>query len=144
MDQVQAAMPESSRRMSHPAGPLSTGRAVWWLLFGALGPLVAALLTGQLGYVLVTWACRHDAPAILHAVPATALVVVAVATAGAWRKWRESRARGFDLVDTDEAAGEIPRSRFLAALGLVGGALSIVVIVAQWLPILMLSPCLGS
>lgn len=52
----------------------------------------------------------------------------------AWRAW-ERVGRGWPGV----AGGAVPRSRFLAVVGLVNNAFFAMVILAQWLPIL--SPC---
>jgi len=107
------------------------------LLAGVLAGPLAMLVQLQVNYALVNWAC--DAARwewALHLVALLALLVTAGAGLLSWHNWR--RAGG---VWEDEGAGVIPRSRFLAAVGILISALLSLVIIAQWIPVFIHGPC---
>jgi hypothetical protein len=92
----------------------------YWGWAALLGTPLLALLNLSAGYALVTPACAHQQTVALHALAAVCLAVSAYVT---FRSARE--------------AGE----SFVALVGALGGALLSLVIVAQWVPVWMLSPC---
>jgi hypothetical protein len=90
----------------------------------------------QGAYVLVPRACRYDAGVWLHVVGVASIALAAVGAAVAWRVW--SRAgRG----ETTEAGGPLPRARFLGLAGFGMSAMLVLLLVAQWVPAFVLSPC---
>ena len=108
----------------------------WWLWFGLLAPPLAFLLNLQLSYVLVWQACLTGHHGVLHLVPLGALLLALGGGVSAWYNWRRTRE-----AQSNTTAGMLPRSRFMAETGLLSSGLFILVIVAQWLPNLLLSPC---
>jgi hypothetical protein len=111
------------------------GIAALWT--GVLGPPLLALLALEVNYALVDWACTRDASWVLHAVAAL-LFLLALATGGlAWRTWRRA-----GEYEPGEGAGVVPRSRFLAMLGVMISPFFALVIVGIWLPNLIVGPCM--
>jgi len=71
-----------------------------------------------------------------HIVSAVALILSLVGGAVAWSNWKRSGSEW-----PGDASGPIPRSRFMAALGLLTSALFSTLIIAQWLPTALGVPC---
>ena len=113
-------------------------QGIVWLWIGMLAPPLAFLLNLQLSYVLVPQACITGQHLLLHLVPVGALLLAVGGGLSAWYNWRRMGYTG-----STEAAGVLPRSRFMAATGLLTSGLFILVIVAQWLPNFLLNPCQG-
>ena len=111
-------------------------QGIGWLWFGILAAPIAFLLNLQLSYMLVPRACTTGHHVILHLVPLGAILLAASAGVCAWRNWQRTA-----QVRSSQAAGVLQRSRFMAVLGLLTSGLFILVMVAQWLPNLLLSPC---
>lgn len=111
------------------AGPAS-------LWAGALAGPLAALTQLQVNYALVRWACDRGIEWSLHVVALVALLVTLAAALLSWRNWWRAGG-GFE----DGGAGVLPRSRFMALVGLMLGLLSALVVVAQWIPVFLYNPC---
>jgi hypothetical protein len=101
------------------------------------GP-AAVLASMQAKYALVPWACSHGTTVLLHAITLGGLAVAAASVAAAHGEWRRAGG-GWP----DDEGGVRGRTRFLGVLALLLGAASLIVILAQWVPELLLSPCLG-
>jgi hypothetical protein len=102
-------------------------------------PPVVVLANEQVSYMTVPWACARQAPVALHVVPIVALIVIALCGTLARRDW-ERTGRGLE----DEAATVLTRSRFLAMLGLASSVFCGLIILAMWLPMFIVGPCLRS
>lgn len=103
-------------------------------IFG--GP-AAVLLSMQAKYLVVPWACGSAAGVIaLHVTALAAFLFAGGICLLAFVSWRRAGG-GWP----DEEGGARGRSRFLGVLGMMLSALSALVIVAQWLPDLIVSPC---
>jgi hypothetical protein len=74
----------------------------------------------------------------LHAL---SVLTLALALAGGWVAWREWKRAGAEY--PGEEGGTIPRSRFMAFLGMLGSALFSLTILAQWTASFFLNPCMG-
>jgi len=111
-------------------------QGIWWLWFGILAGPLAFLLNLQLSYMLVQPVCVAAHHLVLHLVPAGALLLTASGGVSAWRNWRRTERAG-----SSKAGGVLPRSRFMAGVGLLTSGLFLLVIVAQWLPNFILTPC---
>jgi len=111
-------------------------QGIGWLWFGILAGPLAFLLNLQLSYMLVQPVCVTAHHIILHLVPAGALLLTASGGVSAWRNWQRT-----GQVESSIAAGVLPRSRFMAGVGLLTSGLFILAIVAQWLPNFILTPC---
>jgi hypothetical protein len=114
----------------------SQGRGLLALWAGLLLPPFAWFLNLQLSYMLVPWACVTGQQFILHVVTLAMLLLAASGGVIAWRTWRRV---GHDW--PNEAAGVVPRSRFMAVGGLLSSVLFCLVIVAQGIPSFILSGC---
>jgi hypothetical protein len=120
---------EAARDFKEGAGP-------WALWAGVLAGPLAMLIQLQVNYALVLWACGAGREWALHL---TALLALVVTVAGGWLSWRNRRRTGAGW--EDEGAGVIPRSRFMAVVGVLASVLFALVIVAQWIPIFVYGPC---
>src|ERR1043165_9733920 len=107
------------------------------LSIDVLGGPVIALINQQAIYAGNMWACGHNARATLHVVPALCLIGVLLTTIDSWMAYR-TIGRGVE----DEHGGEATRTRFLAAMGMMIGAISAFVVLAQWLAIFTFGACM--
>jgi hypothetical protein len=113
------------------------GRDVAQVLGVIGGPM--ALLIGLLAkYTLVEiWACKSDAgPLVVHLVALATLLLALGSGLLALGQWR-----GAGREVPGDIGGTEGRTRMMATLGVASSAMSAVVIVAQWLPQLFVSPC---
>lgn len=101
-----------------------------------LGPATALINHGII-YMATPWACGHGGHRALHIIPAICLLVAIggglLARAHWTRAGRQTEAPDASVLD---------RSRFLALCGLATSALSILLILAQWLAIVVFGPCM--
>jgi hypothetical protein len=121
---------QAAEEFKKGAGP----GALW---AGMLAGPLAMLIELQVNYALVNWACGAARwEWALHAVAFLALLVTVAGGLLSWRNWRRAGAEW-----EDEGAGVMPRSRFMAAVGVLISALLALVVVAQWIPIFIYGPC---
>ncbi len=100
-----------------------------------LGPF-AFLLHLQVNYALVPVTCLHRLGAMpLHLAAAATFALTGVALLAALRTRRRA-GEGHE-----EEAGRTARARFMGLLGLLVSALFLIVMLAQWLPIFLIDPC---
>ena len=111
-------------------------RALVSLWIAVIAGPVLLLSSQEAKYVLTGWACRAGHEVIMHGIAAATLILVLLATAVAARRWRAAGGR-----KSSDAPDPLARDRLIAAVGLMLGALSALVVIAQWLPDLLLSPC---
>jgi hypothetical protein len=123
---------EAVARFSRWRGLLSL--ALPWVL-----PPTIVLLNEQISYMSVPWACSRQATAALHIVPLVCLIAIALCGLTALRDWRLAGGG-----TEDEAATVLTRSRFLAMLGLASSLFSALVVIAMWVPMFIVQPCLKS
>jgi hypothetical protein len=121
-------MPESDGYFTDTRGLLSLWAGV------LLAPL-AFLLNLQVTYALAAMACDHATP-WLHT---SSLLMLLLALGGGWLAWRDWRRTGGG--QPGDGGGAVPRSRFLAVLGLMTSALFALIILMQWMAVLILQPC---
>jgi hypothetical protein len=90
----------------------------------------------QIGYVLVPWACTTKGWGWIHVVDVLSVLLAALGTWAAWRVHvrAESSARNDD-------AGSVPRTRFLGVVGLCMGGMFVLLLVAQSVAAIIISPC---
>jgi hypothetical protein len=112
------------------------GAGPWSLWAGLLAGPLATLTQLQANYALVLWACGAGRVWPLHLVASLALAVAVWAGLLSRRNLRRAGG-GWD----DEGAGVVPRSRFMAVVGLLMSVLAALVVVAQWIPIFLHDPC---
>jgi len=112
------------------------GAAPAALWVGVLAGPLATLTQLQVNYALVLWACGAGREWALHLVALLALLVTVAGGLLSWRNWRRAGA-GWE----DGGAGVVPRSRFMAAVGVLISAFIVLVVVAQWIPIFVYGRC---
>ncbi|HEX7596485.1 MAG TPA: hypothetical protein VF387_09010, partial [Gemmatimonadaceae bacterium] len=74
----------------------------------------------------------------IHVFMGTFVLLAAIAGAISWRL--RTRAGSWP----DDAGGMLARSRFMATVGLLTSAISIVAILMQWIPVFFIGACQGS
>jgi hypothetical protein len=122
--------------VTDPNTRVTEARRIAALFTGLLLAPVAFLANLEIAYALVHPACRLGNRLPLHAVHAGAVVFALAGLLTAWRIWR---AEGVEW--PAYAGGPLARTRFLAGLGVATSALFLLVLVAQWIPSFVLSPC---
>ena len=122
-------MPDAERYFSQGMGLL----ALW---LGLLAAPLAWLVNLLLSYSLVLWACSTGRQYTLHLVTLAMLLLAAAGGVIAWRAWRQAGREWHN-----EAGGVLPRSRFMAALGVLLSSLFSLVILAQGIPSFILPAC---
>jgi hypothetical protein len=134
-------MPSDPATTPQPAG--TTHLARWpGLLSLSLGVLlgpVVVLVNQELIYALNMnqGSCPARTPLALHLVPLVCIVVTLGAGLLAHREW-DRAGRGIE----DSQATVDGRTRFLGLLGMWICALSVLLILAQWLAVFVFNPCL--
>ncbi|MFN7931457.1 MAG: hypothetical protein U0Y68_26715 [Blastocatellia bacterium] len=111
-------------------------RGLLWLWSGVLAGPLAWALSQQVGYLFVTLDCSYTKRLALWPVM---LGTILLAGAGAWVSWRNWQEVGNTW--PDEGGGVLSRSRFLAFVGLLLSGFSVLVILAEWLPVLFYRQC---
>jgi cytochrome c biogenesis factor len=116
--------------------PPRSGRERLLLWSGLLGPILLWLMHLEINYLVVPYACRKDAILIVHAV--TVAFILAVAGLGllGLTSWRRAGREW-----PDSSASVVSQDRFLATIGLLLSAITIMALVAQWLPTFFVDPC---
>lgn len=109
--------------------------ALW---FGMLGGPTAAFLNVALSYLIVDRACIARSSIAIHVFMGTFFLLAVIAGATSWLF--RTRAGSW----SDEAAGMLARTRFMATVGLLTSAISVVAILMQWIPVFFIGPCQGS
>ena len=108
-------------------------RVPWFLISPSL-----VLVQQSVTYALVGVSCRQQTTLPLHAVLAVTAAIVAFGMLDGWRDWRAHRVE----VGDDAAAGPAPARRdFVALLNVTISLISLLVVLAQWLAVFVLSPC---
>ncbi len=127
-------MVETSKHVGHSTRPKRQDVIELSTIFG---PPFAVLASMQAKYVVVHWACSAGAGSLaLHVTALAAVLLSASFGLLAMRSWRRAGG-GWP----DEEGGTRGRSRFLGVLGMMLAGVATLVIVAQWLPDLLASPC---
>lgn len=127
-----------------PPGPgaaavpeLASTRGAIWLWVGAGGGTIIWSLQLVVGYALCRFSSDHRwLTAVHHGVSAVALAATVWTAFVSWRNWQQ-------LGDGQPRGSEpgVPgRSRFLAAIGILNGALFAILILAQWIPVFFIDP----
>ena len=115
---------------------LKSGKGVAALWAGLLVGPTAALVQLEANYALMLRACSDNQTWMLHLVSILALLLTATAGGLALIYWRRLERQA-----SEDDAGAIPRSRFMSMVGILVSALMLLVIIAQWMPILIFGPC---
>jgi hypothetical protein len=109
-----------------------------------------ALTNLSVTYALVTPSCSRQSMLAPNLVSAVFLLACLWMSWGAWRNWRagyqtehaqQAMFRGEHAAAAGETDAAPDRSPFLALVATMVGALSSLVVLAQWFPQWVLSPC---
>jgi hypothetical protein len=119
-----------------PATPIPDRRRIAVLWTGLLLAPLAFLLNLEVAYAFVTASCDQGDQHLIHL---THLACLLLSLGGTWAAWRAWQAEGAEW--PGQGGGPIGRTRFMAGLGLLTGAMFTLVILAQWVPGFLLSPC---
>lgn len=119
-----------------PATPIPERRRLAVLWTGVLLPPLAFLTNLEVAYAFVTRSCDRGDQLLIHLTHAVCLLL---SLGGLWAAWRAWQAEGAEW--PGQAGGVVGRTRFMAGLGLLIGAMFTLVILAQWIPGFLLSPC---
>lgn len=103
---------------------------------GLLSGPMAWMISQQAGNFIVSWACSPAGRVALHLVMIAALLLAGAGGLVSWRCWRRAGREW-----PDDSGGAVPRSRFLAVLGLMMSGLFSLLIAAQWIPSFFFDPC---
>ncbi|RZI82460.1 MAG: hypothetical protein EOP38_15880 [Rubrivivax sp.] len=105
--------------------------------------ITPSLVIGEmtLAFALTSPACAAQGGSWLHLVPALAVLIAAILTALALA---ESRRRRADLAPVIQADGDTRATHglFVAHVASGVGILSTLVLIALWIPVWVISPCL--
>ena len=131
-------MTESIAAEERQRQELSRPTQTRWLWFGFFGGPMAGLLMVWINYPLVDRACVSGNRLWLHGSSALFLLIAIAALLDS-RRFLE-RVGDFPLTE----GGVMPRTRFMALVGLFSAGLAIVEIIFQWIPIFFLGSCIGT
>jgi hypothetical protein len=106
------------------------------LWVGLLLPPAAWAIQLQTVYLTSQYGCKYMDFLPNHLVSIFALLLAVIGGVVAWRNWIETGKKW-----KSEEASPIDRSRFMAILGMLTGALFTLLIFAQWLPTILAVPC---
>lgn len=118
-----------------PRTDVPDARQIRGLWIGLLLAPIAFLVNLEVAYALVPAACssRNELP--IHLVHLACLLLTLYALLSAWHSWKAAG------TTSPAEEGGLARSRFMAGTGLLVSAMFMLVIVAQWIPSLVLDPC---
>ena len=122
--------------MAKAKGEFFKSGGEFWLWTGLLLPPLSWAMQLQIVYLLSELGCSTGNFLPNHI---ASLAALALSVSGAAVSWSNYRKAGGEW--PGERVGVIPRSRFMAALGLMTGALFSALIFAQWLPTILGVPC---
>jgi hypothetical protein len=121
--------------MTDPRTHVADAKRIAALWGGLLLPPAAFLLNLEAAYALVPAACRSGSLPI-HLVNAVSLLLALLGGLIAYR-CRETEGTAWPR----DESGAVARTRFMARLGVLTSATFVLVILAQWVPGFVLSPC---
>jgi len=122
--------------MNEVAKDFKEGARPGVLWAGVLVPPWAALMQQAVCYALVPGLCWSGREWLLHLVSLAALAAAAGAGLLSWRSFQKAGAKW-----DDDDWGVRPRSRLMAAVGVLISGHSALVIVAQWIAVFVYSTC---
>jgi vacuolar-type H+-ATPase subunit I/STV1 len=111
----------------------TTPKALWLLV--VLGPIICAIEM-QINFVLVRQACSAQRNIALYAVIIVAIALTLATAFFAYVIWKQVGTT-WPTEDVDPAT----RIRFIAVLGILSSAMSLLVIVAQGIATIQFNPC---
>jgi len=111
----------------------TTPKALWLLV--VLGPIISAIEM-QMNFMLVRQACSAQRNLVLYAVIIVAIALTVATAFVAYAIWKQA-----GTTWPTEAPDLATRIRFIAVLGILSSAMSLLVIVAQGIATIQFDPC---
>jgi len=102
------------------------------ILFALIGAPLLALVDQGAAFAMVSWSCVHAGTLVVHFVHLLFLAATVAAAVFAFARWRRTT-----------GGGALVRDRFLAGVATASATLSALSIVAMWMPVWMISPCIA-
>lgn len=124
-----------AERQRHEVARTGNSLDLW---FGMVGGPMSGMLMVWVNYPLVDRACVSGNRLWLHGSSLLFLLITIAAGISAWRFYK--RVGDFPLVE----GGVMPRSRFMALVGMFTATLALIEITMQWIPIFFLGSCIGT
>ncbi len=115
---------------------VTRGRELLAIWTGVLGAPFIFLVHLQVGYMLVPVDCDLGTRLWVHLASVAGILLAAAAGLLALRTWRR-RGEGWP----DASASLLSRDRFLGVVGVLLTVLTILTLVAQWIPVFFVDPC---
>ncbi|HEX6615887.1 MAG TPA: hypothetical protein VF046_06235 [Gemmatimonadales bacterium] len=120
-----------------PRTAIPDAKHIAGLWTGLLLAPASFLLSLALAYALVPRSCLRNDTLLVHAAQLLCLLLAIGGWVVAWRLWREAGPEW----PHGEQGGPVGRTRFMAGLGFIVSAFFTLVLLAQWIPGFVLSPC---
>jgi len=120
-------------------------RTLIWLWVCVLASPLAWSLQLGIFYMLTGWACSHETAIPFHLVTVVTFLLALAAGVASWKRVRYPDPISTRTILTDRAdvaEREMPGRSFLAVCGLILSGFFMLVMVIQWLPVLVLDPCI--
>lgn len=127
-----------SPRVPGEEQPLTDPASTLRLWYGVLAGAAAWKLQLVVNYALNPYACWHRAEVLGHL---ASFIAAALAATGVWVAWGIWKRAGKGM--ETEHGGTVVRARWMALTGIALSAYFVLLILGQWLPNLLLSPCDG-
>ena len=112
-------------------------RSVLPVWLGFLLPPTIALLNLMFAFVLGHIGCGYGQKLQVHIFMLVCLAVVGVSALLSWREWTALGAE-----TPGDVRGPLGTRQFMTLSGLMGAAISAYLILAQWFPTFIISPCM--
>jgi len=96
------------------------------IVFALIVAPLLALADQSAAYALVSWSCVHTGTLAIHGVHLLSLAATIAAAVIAFARWRSTT-----------------EHRFLVGIATAAATLSALAIVAMWIPVWLISPCIA-
>jgi hypothetical protein len=96
------------------------------IVFALIVAPLLALADQATAFAMVSWSCTHTGTLAIHGVHLVFLAATVAAAAIAFARWRSAT-----------------EHRFLCGVATASATLSALAIVAMWIPVWMISPCIA-
>lgn len=130
MSDPTSSNPTTDPRTSH----IERRDLLLWL--GMLAAPLAWALHEQASYMMAETACAQESHLLLHLATLGTLLIALAGGAIAWNRWKREPESS-----TEKGNAQASRVRFMALSGLVMSGWFALVILATWIPNLILGPC---
>jgi len=124
----------TSRQQNNPSAQDQKDLLIAWI--GILLAPVTWIVSFELNYALVPFACQSRSTWPLHSISIFALAIAGLGLIAAGYTWSAT-----GKVALTDQADTVHRNGFLGMFGLLFSGILIVLIAAQWIPVFFVDPC---